>query len=277
LRDGDLAGRDWLVASPRGLFAIGQGSATLAVQGWFFGLCRSGDQLYLFENCGLRDRSAGLGRLIGLSIKNNCLGSPQVLAKGLDANCHQVRVIGDHICVVDTANQRILRFMRDGSPLDTRQILPPAPSEDTSGGYCHINSIAQIDGRIAVLLHNGRAEPQRRSELAWLDGDWHIAARASLPGYGCHDIAVDPAGTVWHSASQSGEVFAADGRRVRLSDRLMTRGIAFSADHAAVGLSSFGPRQLRDALGGAIAIVNADWSVRDMISIAGPPTDIVAL
>lgn len=277
LADPDLAGRQWLVASPRGVFAVGGGAAQLAIHGWFFGICRDGDHLYLFENCARRNRAAKLGRLIRFTLHGGRLSEPVVLAKDLDANCHQVRLISDLVCLVDTAGQRILRFTRDGAPVDPRQLLPLAHSSDTSGAYCHINAIAEVGGRVAVMLHNGKARPERPSELAWLDPDWTIAERTSLPGHGCHDIAADEAGTLWHSASMSGEIFTSDGRRARISEHLMTRGIAFAGDRIAVGLSSFGPRQLRDSLGGALAILDRDLRLLETITLDGPPTDIVAL
>lgn len=277
IADPDLTGFSWLVSSPRGVFAVGTGAARLAIHGWFFGICRDGDILYLFENCGLRDRAAGLGRLLRLRIAAGRLVEPQVLASGLDANCHQLRVIDGLVCLVDTANQRILRFSPEGVLIDAPQPFPPAAPGDTSGAYLHLNSLARVNGRLALLLHNGKARPERPSELAWLDDAWQVTERVALAGYSCHDIVADERGTLWHSASLSGELIASDGRRIRLSEQLMTRGIAITPDCMAVGLSSFGPRQLRDSLGGALVILNRDLTRRETIPLDGPPADIAAL
>jgi hypothetical protein len=277
IADSDLTGCDWLVASPRGVFAVGGGAARLAIHGWFFGICRHGSALYLFENCGLRDRWSGLGRLLKLRIDAGRLGEPQVLAKGLDANCHQVRVIGDLVCLVDTANQAVLRFDPAGRLIGNSQLFPPADIQDTSGAYLHINSIARIGGRLAVLLHNGKAKPTRPSEIAWLDQDWHVAERMPLDGHACHDLATDPAGRTWYCASMSGEIVSLDGRRVTVDPERMTRGIAFSGDRLAVGVSTFGLRAARDELRGALVVLDQDLVPSERIELDGPPTDLVAL
>lgn len=275
--DPDLTGMDWLAASPRGLFAIGAGSARLAIHGWFFGICRDGDALYLFENCGLRDRSSALGRLLKLRIAEGRLTDPQVLASGLDANCHQVRVIDELVCLVDTANQAVLRFDAEGRQIDTRQLFQPADIQDTSGAYLHINSIARIDGRLAVLLHNGKTRPARPSEIAWLDQHWSVAERMPLQGHACHDLATDPAGSTWFCASMSGEIASLDGRRVTIDPELMTRGIAFAKDRIAVGVSIFGPREARDGLRGAVVMLDHEFRVCERVELDGPPTDLVSL
>ena len=277
LTDASLAPARWLVASPRGVFAVGREAAELAIHGWFFGICRDGDALYLFENCALRERRKSMGRLLRLRIAGDRLVEPQVLAKGLDANCHQVRLIDGAVCLVDSVNQTVLRFTREGALIDQRRLLPPAETSDTSGAYVHANSIAQIGDRLAVMLHNGKAKPERPSEIAWLDRDWQVAERTALAGQCCHDLIEDGTGGVWYCASMSGEIAALDGRRVRVSKRLMTRGLAFHRDGVVVGVSSFGPRQLRDGLGGGLVLLDREFRQVGQIALDGPPTDIVVL
>jgi hypothetical protein len=275
--DPDLTGAEWLVASPRGVFAVGEGQARLAIHGWFFGICRAGDALYLFENCGLRDRWSGLGRLLRLRIAEGRLSEAQVLAKGLDANCHQVRVIDGVVCLVDTANQAVLRFDPAGQMIDNRQLFPQADIQDSSGAYLHINSIARIGGRLALLLHNGKAKPVRPSEIAWLDEGWCVAERVPLDGHACHDLATDPVGRTWFCASMSGEIASLDGQRLTIDAERMTRGIAFSGNRMAVGVSTFGPREARDGLRGSLVVLGPDLVQHERIELDGPPTDLVAL
>jgi len=273
----DLAGCDWLVATHRGLFGVGQGTVVAIMHGWFFGLHVVDGQIFLFENCGHRDTTVDHGRIIRLDLVARRIVGAAVLAEGLHNNCHQLRLIDGVLCLVDTARQRVLRFAPDGAPIDRQQVVPPAPSSDTTGAYCHLNSIAKVAGRLVVMAHHGRALPERPSELLWLDDCWQIATRQVLPGRGCHDVVADTAGVLWHCDSLGGAVFAGDGRRVTLSDRLMTRGLALTATRIMVGLSSFGPRQLRDSLGGAVVLLDQD--LRPIVRIALPsgPTDIAAL
>lgn len=277
LADGDVAGWDWLVTSHNGLFAVADGKWKLLIHGWFYGICRDGDGLYLFENCGRHDRSVAQGRLLRLRIEPGQLLEPQILAKGLDGNCHQIRVIDDLICVVDTAGQQVLRFTLAGGFVDAKRPFPVASDDDRSGAYVHLNALARVRGRLALLLHNGKALPERHSELAWLDDDWQVTARVSLGGYKCHDIVEDDAGVIWHSDSMRGEIMASDGRRAQISDEYMTRGIAFGRESIAVGLSIFSQRQQREGLRGALAILNRQLEVRELLDLPGSPTDVFSL
>lgn len=277
IADPDLAGYDWLVATNRGVFAVSESATRLAVHGWFFGIHRDGDAIYLFENCAMRDRASPLGRLVRLRLAERRLVDPTVLATGLDANCHQVAMIDEALCVVDTANQAILRFTPQGVPIDVKRPFPAAPQTDTTGAYLHINSIAKIGARIAVLLHNGRAIPEKPSELAWLDADWREIARAPLAGHACHDIVGDEEGVLWHSGSRAGEIIASDGRIVKITDRLMTRGISITSERMIVGVTSFGPRQERDYLDGGVVILDKRFQVVATHDIAGCPADSIAL
>ena len=275
--DPDIQGFDWLVATHKGLFAVTLGHAKLVAHGWFFGLCRHGRDLYIFENCALRDRTLALGRLMKMTMAAGALSEPVVLAKGLDANCHQIEVIDGLLCVVDTANQAILRFTLEGSLLDIKTPFPVTPATDRSGDHLHINSIAQIGDRIAIMLHNGKAIPEKCSALAWLDADWNLQQRMPLDGRHCHDIVEDETGAVWHSASMTGELMSSDGRRVKIDSDRMTRGLAMSADSVIVGVSSFGPRKNRDTLCGAVVILDRAFNRLGEIELGGPPADIVAI
>lgn len=277
IADPDIAGYRWLVASPQGVFAAAPDKVKVAIHGWFFGLCRHGDSIYLFENCSHRGEPADMGRLVRVDVSAGRLAAPMVLARGLHRNCHQLAVIDDLICLVDTANQAILRFTMDGRAVDVQRPFPPANPDDTSGAYLHLNSIARIGERIALMLHNGKAAPEIPSELAWLDRDWKLCERHSIPGHSCHDIVEDERGVLWHSASMSGEIIGSNGARAKITGEMMTRGIAITADAMVVGMSTFGPRHIRDRLRGGLVILDRNLNRRAELAIRGAPTDIVAL
>lgn len=273
----DLAGFPWLVATHRGLFAVSADSVVTVAHGWFFGMHRHGNHLFLFENCGERLRDACRGRIVRFDWQDGRLSNPQVLVTGLHGNGHQLRMIDGLLCHVDTANQRILRFHPDGRPFDIKTPFPPAPDTDTSGAYVHMNCIAKVRGQVAVMLHNGKAVERRKSELVWLDEEWNEARRVTLDGYMCHDIVPDDQGNLWHCLSEAGEIIADGGRRISLSDKLMTRAMAFCGDHLLVGLSSFGPRQIRDALAGEVVILDRDKRVIARHELPSGPADAATL
>ncbi len=277
LSDPDLADYAWLVSTHRGLYAVSDEEVKLVCHGWFFGIRLHEQSLYLFENCAHRDRSVDLGRLLRFDLTGARIAEAHVVAKGLHPNCHQLAIIDDVIHLLDTARQTILRFRCNGEPLEPVRPFGSALPSDTSGAYHHINSIAAVDDRIAVLLHNGKALPERNSQLAWFDHDWNAIGRTELPGRMCHDIVLNDDGCLWHCASLDGDIVSSAGDRIHIADDFMTRGLAFSEDRLMVGYSTFGPRQMRDGLRGGVKIYDRGGAEIANHILGGPPADIISL
>lgn len=276
LRDTDLTGFDCLVASRQGLFAVNRTGMKQVAYGFFFGLRMHEGSLFVFESCGVPATRSGTGRLLRLTLDAGSIVDARVIAKGLDNQCHQLAAIGGHLCVVDTANQAILRFTYDGFPVDGQRPFPPAAPGATDGSYLHLNSIARVRGGTVVMLHNGTAVPRRPSELAWLDDDWRLVGREPLAGYGCHDIVEDGQGVLWHCGSLDGEILNSAGLAVRVSDR-MTRGLAYGRQGLIVGTSAFGERHVRADLPGSVMFLDAELNRLDEIELPAAPTDLIAL
>jgi len=170
-----------------------------------------------------------------------------------------------------------LRFTLEGQAVDVRRPFPAAPVLDQTGAYVHMNALAQVGDRLAVMLHNGGAEPKKFSELAWLDRDWTLIERHSLPGHCCHDIVEDEHDVIWHCSTMSGDIIGSDGTRINITDQLMTRGLALGSEAIAVGVSTFGPRGTRDRLPGGVVILDRSWKKRVQIPLPAPASDIIAL
>lgn len=205
------------------------------------------------------------------------LSEPEILVTGLHGNCHHLKVIDDVLCLVDTGNQCVRRYTLGGDVVDVKTPFPPADDRDTSGAYLHINCLAQLGDRIGLMLHNGKAEPARKSEVAWFDRNWTLQSVQQIDGHSCHDIVADAQGTIWHSASDKGELVTDDGRRLSISDSHMTRALAISHGHMLVGLSSFGPRQQRDILPGQVALLNSQAQEVSRLDLPAGPSDALAL
>lgn len=274
--DPDLRGVECLAASRNGLFAIDRDGARRIAYGFFFGLRRHGDMLFVFEACDVPVRQTRKGRLVRLTLNAGQIERAEVIARGLDNQCHQLAVIDERICLVDTAGQAILRFTLDGAPVDVRRPFPAAARDDTNGRYHHINSIARVRGQVAILLHNGTSVPRRPSELAWLDDDWRVIRREALSGHCCHDILEDDQGRLWHSGSLAGEVLGSAGPPVRVSDR-MTRGLAWGRQGLIVGTSLFGERHVRADLAGSVIFLDSALRKLDEVELPAAPTDLIAL
>ncbi len=276
LRATDLRGSECLVASRQGLFAASRDGAHLVAHGFFFGLHRHGDTLFAFEACDIPSTDSARGRILALTLKGGHLAGARVIATGLDNQCHQLAVIDDLLCLVDTANQLIRRFTLEGAPVDIRTPLPPVRRGESGGDYRHINSIARVSGGVALMLHNGAGAGERASQLAWLDSDWTVARLETLAGYGCHDIVEDVSGTLWHCGSRDGELLRSDGPPIRVSAK-MTRGLALGRDGLIVGTSEFGPRARRTELTGSVIFLDRDHRPIRELPLGGAPTDIIAI
>lgn len=269
-----VAGHDCLIATRLGLFAGRRDGVKQVLWGFFFGVTRHDGAIYLFESCDLPAGSSDMGRILRFHLREGRLTDFAILAEGLHNQCHQIAVIDGRLCVVDTARQSIVRLRLDGTPFDIRQ--PIAEGLRPSGGYRHINSIASVGERVALMLHNGSMVPEETSELAWLDRDFNLISRQPLPGRHCHDILPMPDGTIWHCGSFAGELINASGARIKISER-MTRGLIAVPGGFIVGTSLFGPRSERDILSGSI--IYLDPSFRRLVEVGcpGAPTDLLAL
>lgn len=269
----DLGGYSHIAASRQGLFAIREGGSSLIAHGLFFGVTLAGPSIYVFEACDLPRFATGRGRIIRLIREGGRIVKTEVIASGLNNGCHQIDIIDGRLCVLDTYGQRVLRFGLDGTLNDILQPLPPAPRDDWTGGYVHFNSLLAVDGRILLLLHNGGEATGRQSELAVLDRDWRLTDRHTLPGLGCHNIAVLEDGALLSCASLSGELIGPGGRRVKISP-MMTRGLSVDSDMIVVGASTFSGRRTRHRAAGTVTFLDRAFRVRSVLDLPGAPTEI---
>ena len=244
--------------------------------GFFFGVTQHDGAIYLFEACDLPAGSSDMGRILRFHLREGRLTDFAILAEGLHNQCHQIAVIDGLLCVVDTSRQSIVRLRLDGTAFDIRQPIEVGPRQNGGGAYRHINSIASVGERVALMLHNGPVVPEEPSELVWLDRDWNLISRQPLPGRHCHDILPTPDGTIWHCGSLAGEIINASGARIKISER-MTRGLIAVPGGLIVGASLFGPRAERDILPGSIIYLDPSFGRLVEVECPGAPTDLLAL
>jgi len=268
-----IAGCTHLVATRNGLFAIAPDRHVRVAFGGFYGLTIRGGAIYAFEACDIAAMPTKRGRIIRLEQSGERIASGSVLATGLDNGCHQIDFLDGILHVLDTSNQRVLRFAADGAPLETIHPLPPMAERNWHKGYVHINSLTRVGGRILLLLHNGVAHTGRASEVAVFDLDWREVERWPLPGGGCHNLVVLEDGTLLSCGSMAGEIVGLDGPKVRVSE-MMTRGLSIGAETIAVGAAKFTARIDRHASPGTIAFLDRDYAARATLALPGAPTEI---
>lgn len=269
----DLAGCSHLVATRHGLFATDGKKLRLIAYGLFYGVTFDGDDIIAFEACDRPRHTTARGRIVRFRRVGTRIVGTQVLARGLDNGCHQIEVIHDRLCVVDTYNQRVLRYALTGGEPEILYPVPRAPANDWAGGYVHLNSLIAQGDDILLLLHNGADKTGRPSEIARLDRDWQRTGTIALEGLGCHSFALLEDGTVLSCGSFAGDLIATDGRHVPVCD-LMTRGLSVDADAIVVGGSAFADRGSRDDALGAVFFLDRAYRLLSRVDMPAPVMEV---
>lgn len=267
-----LGGFSHIVASRQGLFAVDENRCSLVVHGLFFGITLRGPSIYVFEACDLPRSRTQRGRIIRLIRDGGRIVRSEVIASGLDNGCHQIDFIDDRLCVLDTYNQAILKFLPDGT---SERLHPVLPGAEFHGAPCgaHLNSLLQVEDKNWLLLHNGGAQGGQPSAIAMCDRAWRLLDYVALPGQGCHNIAILEDGTVLSCGSMAGELISLDGLRIKIS-KMMTRGLSVGVDSIAVGASTFSSRRDRHRVPGTVTFLDRGFGVRAVLDVPGAPTDI---
>lgn len=269
----ELAGCSHLVATRHGLFATDGHDLRLIAYGLFYGLTVAGDDILAFEACDRPRHTTARGRIVRFRRSGTRIVGTRVLARGLDNGCHQIDLIHGALCVVDTYNQRVLRFALEGGEPEALYPLPRAAANDWAGGYVHLNSLIADGDEILLLLHNGADKTGRPSAIARFDRAWRRTGTIPLDGLGCHSFARLEDGAILSCGSFAGELIATDGLRVAVCD-LMTRGLSVDDQRVAVGGSAFADRDSRDDALGALFFLDRDYRLLSRVDMPAPVMEI---
>ena len=269
----DLAGMSHLVASRRGLFAVSEAGHVRIAHGSFFGLTLRGDSIFAFEACDLAGLPTRRGRIVRLEHANDRIVEARVLVDGLDNGCHQIDFIDGHLTVLDTQNQRVLRFGAGETAYETLYPLARMDTRAWSRGYAHVNSLLQAEDRILLLLHNGFTYTGKMSEVLLLDLDWKEMDRRPLPGHDCHNLVMLEDGRLISCGSAAGEIIGFDGPIAKIST-MMTRGLSVGSDLIAVGASKFSARADRHHTPGTITFLDRSFQPVSTLELPAAPTEI---
>jgi transposase len=269
----DLAGMSHLVASRRGLFAVSEAGYVRIAHGSFFGLTLRGDSIFAFEACDLAGLPTRRGRIVRIDRANDRITGAHVLVDGLDNGCHQIDFIDGRLTVLDTQNQRVLRFGAGETGHETLYPLPRMATRAWSRGYAHVNSLLQVENRILLLLHNGFTYTGKASEVMLVDLDWNEIERRPLPGHDCHNLVVLEDGRLISCGSAAGEIIGFDGPIAKIST-MMTRGLSVGSDVIAVGASKFSARADRHSTPGTVTFLDRAFQPLSTLELPAAPTEI---
>ncbi len=271
-----LAGATHLVSSRKGVYAVNEQQWTHILSGFCFGLTLRGNEIFVFEACDQPRSPLRRGRIVRLFREGDRIVSAEVIARGLDNGCHQVDFLRNRLHVVDTYNQRLIRF--SSGMTASEELLPlPIPPEgrwsNTDPRYVHANSLLAVGNTNLLLLHNTSEHTGRLSEVALYDEAWNPAGRWSLEGKSCHGLALLEDGTLLTCDSIAGDLISAQGLRVHISPHF-TRGLSIGNDQIVVGTSPRATREQRLASEGTVTFLDRDFRQQAVLSLPGAPTEI---
>lgn len=269
----DLSGLTHIVSTRQGLFGVDATRHVLLAHGAFYGLTLRDGAIFAFESCDLVQLPTERGRVVRLDREGDRIAGATVLAAGLDNGCHQIDFVDGRLTVLDTRNQRVLRFGAEERGFEILHPLPRPTGHDWSQGYAHVNSLLQIGERILLLLHNGAGHTGRPSEVVVLDRGWREIARRALPGLGCHNLVALEDGTLLACGSMAGALISLTGLDLPVST-LMTRGLSVDAEGIVVGASKFTARAHRHLVPGTLTFLDRGLRTRATLRLPAAPCDV---
>ena len=278
LTDDDFTGYTHLLTSRQGLYAIRPDGFKRLAHGFFFGITLRDDAIWVFEACDQPRGPTRQGRVIKLHRRGSRITGSEVLVKGLDNGCHGMDFIHGRLCLVDSYDQKVLRFATGESAYETLTPLPVPEIgrfSQTDPRYLHVNSIMAVGEHILLLLHNaGEQHGNRTSEIAVYDRAWQPVMRFPVRGVGCHSLALREDGMLLTCASMQGDLIDS-GRRLTLKiSPYMTRGIALGRDSVVVGASPLVERAGRTRATGKVTFMDAQYNVQTVLDVPGAGMEI---
>jgi hypothetical protein len=255
------------VATKAGLFLCTPHSSRRVMDGHFYGMTFAGRTLLIFEALPRIRR----GRVIAIDDMGRC----SIILRGLSHGCHQIEFWNGSLYVVDSYNNRILRFAGgDWRPTGTFHPLGRLDRGRASANYAHMNSLLFRGGRAFIICHNETQKTGRVSEILICDLEFNILERRALEAGNAHNIAfLDGMPVICDSAGGT----VTDGRRCYAKYACFTRGLAIAPDMIAVGESEYGNREKRPELSGWIDFHRRDWSLIARLPLPGMVQEIRAL
>jgi hypothetical protein len=126
----------------------------------------------------------------------------------------------------------------------------------------HLNSLAMVDGTLAVVAHNKGPSEMLRYDLA----SRALVERVPF-GVQAHNIRRNRDGALFTCSSAEGCLVGADGWRLATGG--FPRGVLLTEDEAFVGISEIAERGERDLTTGRIAVYDAGWGALRSFELPG--------
>jgi len=190
------------VSSRDGLFTFDK-KLTKILDGRFFGMVHRNGLHYICGYTGQRGMTRDMrGHVLSFSYSNGQVSNVKEQLTGIDDGCHQMTVYKDHLYILETYLQRIVKVRIDSegnlvkssleyiTPWKHAVQMDIAKDHSENEGYLHVNAITVQDGRFFVmcpLLKNMNPE-KLTSKIQVFSEDWKLLDEYQLKRWFCHDI-----------------------------------------------------------------------------------------
>ncbi len=270
--DQHLKQSKFLVSTKKGFLLLADGQIRHLLAGQFFGISALEQSWYVFQRMSYRS-----GRVVRFTLTGDGMSDCKQVITKLSPGCHQIDFLDAQLYIMDTYNNRLLVFDRNGSRWSqTAEYYPGGTLSDgrKSPNYAHMNSLWRSgDGDIWLMFHNETLKTGNHSEIVRLDANHEIAQRITTDASNAHNV-VSIDGKFLYCDSLASTVVHGD--QVVYRSEYFTRGLAVTDDLVLVGHSQYGARELRDELGGSIAVLDRHFNLLQVIPTPGMVQDIRA-
>jgi len=234
------------VSSRSGLFVFDKETAVLArvLEGKFFGMARRDKRVYIFGFEGDRNDVSRRGFIVSFIYENGKFSYLRREITGLDNGCHQMTIWEDHLYIVETYIQRLVKIrigendVLDEGSIEYLNIWPSAVKSNLArdlrdnSEYLHVNALTVQDGRFFFMCpHLGRfGEPKPSKIQIWSPLSGEFIDEYNLDRWFCHDLVV-----IGH------QVFFCDATGAICNLNLVTRKVidVFRVPDAPLGVRNF--------------------------------------
>lgn len=180
------------VSSRDGLFVFDK-TLTKILDGKFFGMAHYNSVWYIFGFEGDIYSGEKTGKIYSFRYQHDgVLTDLKTHASGLDNGCHQMTIYKNHIYILETYLQRVVKIPIEGTGFE--YIYPwksavnshyEGPNED----YMHVNAITIHDGRFFVMCPNLKNETKKEtSKIQVFSYSWQLLDEYQLDRWFCHDL-----------------------------------------------------------------------------------------
>ena len=249
----------FLIATSSGLLHYDRGTLHKLLTGFFYGVTHYRHRWYAFRQSPTRLMNRRIGQVISFDLDDFRNNNIRIEANYLHWSIHQIDAWDSHLYVMESGNNRIIRFRINDHGLSNRRdfglnthLTPGAKTNH----LIHANSIYNHRGNVYLVYHNQTTRTGFKSQIITLNNALDVD-RVIDTDAGCvHNVVILTNGEMIYCDSQGGTVIWGDAI---LPCGYFTRGLAATDSFIIVGGSDFAKRDERGhATGYIFAFCSAD-------------------